>query len=133
MKSSTITVERLDHLVLTVKSIPQTIAFYTEVLGFEAITFGNGRKALKFGQQKFNLHELGKEFEPKAKKPVPGSADLCLIISTPIEQVEQILKDKNIPIEEGIVDRTGALGAIRSIYIRDLDGNLIELSNYVNH
>ncbi|MEM9647866.1 MAG: VOC family protein [Bacteroidota bacterium] len=122
-------VDRLDHLVLTVVDIQKTIHFY-KMLGLEEITFRGSREALRLGNQKINLHQIGKEFEPKANRPTPGSADLCFIVSNPIEELEQILIEKNIPIVESIVDRTGALGAIRSIYIRDLDENLIELSCY---
>ena len=129
MVDKKILVDRLDHLVLTVRDIEKTIYFYN-MLGLEEITFGGSRKALRFGNQKINLHQICKELEPKANKPTPGSADLCFIVSNPIEEIEQILIEKNIPVIEGIVDRTGALGAIRSIYIRDLDENLIELSCY---
>lgn len=129
MVDKKILVDRLDHLVLTVRDIEKTIDFY-KMLGFEEITFGGSRKALKFGNQKINLHQVGNEFEPKANTPIPGSADLCFIVSNSIEEIEQILIEKNIPIVEGIVDRTGALGAIRSIYTRDLDKNLIEFSSY---
>ncbi len=122
--------DRLDHLVLTVRNIETTCQFYSRVLGMEIITFGDGRKALKFGQQKLNLHEAGKEFEPKAFHPTPGSADLCFVTSTPLEQVIEQLKACNIEIEAGIVQRTGAVGSINSIYIRDPDGNLLEIANY---
>lgn len=123
-------IERIDHLVLTVKNIERTIQFYTEILGMKVIVFGAGRKALTFGNQKINLHEKAKEFEPKANLPTCGSGDLCLITSTKIEDVKTELVAKEIEIVEGIVERTGAIGKIRSIYIRDPDGNLIELSNY---
>ncbi|MEW9674453.1 VOC family protein [Ammoniphilus sp. 3BR4] len=123
-------IKRLDHLVLTVKNINQTCDFYNRVLGMEVITFGEGRKALHFGQQKINLHEVGKEFDPKAKTPVSGSADLCFITDVQMSDVIQHLGDCGIPIEEGPVKRTGALAPITSIYIRDPDGNLIEISNY---
>lgn len=132
-------IERLDHLVLTVRDIQTTCDFYTHVLGMQVITFESSgsigeprssRTALQFGQQKINLHQVGKEFEPKALNPTSGSADLCLITSTPLEQVLEHLHQCNVPIEAGIVSRTGALGAIASIYIRDPDGNLLELSNY---
>ncbi|MFD0696942.1 VOC family protein [Paenibacillus sp. GCM10027628] len=124
-------IERLDHFVLTVKNIDHTIDFYKTVLYMEVVEFGNGRKALLFGEQKINLHEAGKEFEPKAKTPVPGSADYCLITQTPIEEVIQHLNALNVHIEEGPVRRTGALGLIQSVYIRDPDMNLIEISNYL--
>lgn len=123
-------VDCLDHLVLTVQNIETTCQFYSTVLGMEVIIFGNERKALKFGQQKLNLHEAGKEFEPKALHPTSGSADLCFITSIPLEQVLEHLHACNVAIESGIVQRTGAVGAIVSIYIRDPDGNLLEISNY---
>ncbi|XP_047440927.1 glyoxalase domain-containing protein 5 [Mugil cephalus] len=125
-----IEVSHLDHLVLTVKSVPDTVNFYTSVLGMEVVTFKGNRKALSFGQQKFNLHQLGQEFEPKAKRPTSGSADLCLITKTPLATVAQHLKVCGVEIEEGPVDRTGAVGTITSLYFRDPDHNLIEVSNY---
>lgn len=121
----------LDHLVLTVKNIEATCQFYQDILGMQVITFGEGRKALKFGQQKFNLHQAGNEFEPKANKPLPGAIDLCLISETPLETIIKELKTQNISIEEGPISRTGATGDICSIYVRDPDLNLIEISNYV--
>ncbi|XP_049897953.1 glyoxalase domain-containing protein 5 [Epinephelus moara] len=123
-------VSHLDHLVLTVKSVPDTVNFYTSVLGMEVITFKGNRKALGFGQQKFNLHQLGQEFEPKAKRPTSGSADLCLITKTSLATVAAHLKDCGVEIEEGPVERTGAVGTITSLYFRDPDHNLIEVSNY---
>jgi catechol 2,3-dioxygenase-like lactoylglutathione lyase family enzyme len=124
-------IDRLDHFVLTVASIERTCDFYTRVLGMEVTTFGSGRKALKFGCQKINLHEAGREFEPKAEKPTPGSADICLITETLIEGVVQHLNQLGVLIEEGPVPRTGASGPILSVYIRDPDRNLIEISNDV--
>jgi len=124
-------IDRLDHFVLTVASIEKTCEFYSGILGMEVVTFGEGRKALTFGSQKINLHEQGKEFLPKAKQPTPGSADFCLISSTPLAEVIALLKSKNIEIEDGPIDRTGATGAIRSVYFRDPDQNLIEISNYL--
>jgi catechol 2,3-dioxygenase-like lactoylglutathione lyase family enzyme len=123
-------INRLDHLVLTVIDIEATIAFYANALGMQPVTFGNGRRALSFGQSKINLHELGKEFEPKAAAPTPGSADLCFISDRPIAEVAAELKSFGIPVEEGPVARTGAMGPIASIYIRDPDKNLIEIANY---
>jgi catechol 2,3-dioxygenase-like lactoylglutathione lyase family enzyme len=123
-------VNRLDHLVLTVASIDATVDFYTRVIGLEAITFGTGRTALRFGTSKINLHEAGKEFEPKALRPTPGSADICLIVDDDIATVIADLTGAGITIEEGPVDRTGATGPIVSCYLRDPDQNLIELSNY---
>ena len=122
-------VERLDHLVLTVADIDASCAFYQRVLGMQVVTFGQGRKALAFGQQKINLHRLGAEFEPKALRPTPGSADLCLIVSTPLVEVMAHLQRCDVAIEEGPVPRTGATGALLSVYIRDPDRNLIELAN----
>ncbi|XP_053314056.1 glyoxalase domain-containing protein 5 [Spea bombifrons] len=125
-----IRIQRLDHLVLTVKSLDRTINFYTEVLGMEVTTFKGNRKALSFGIQKINLHEAGKEFEPKAHRPSPGSADLCLITETPLGAVLEHLQACGVHVEEGPVPRTGAVGEIRSVYFRDPDHNLIEVSNY---
>jgi catechol 2,3-dioxygenase-like lactoylglutathione lyase family enzyme len=124
-------IERLDHLVLTVADIAKTCEFYQKVLGMETVTFGAGRKALSFGQQKINLHPAGKEFEPKAVRPTPGSGDLCFITSTPVAAVIVHLKKAGVTIEEGPVPRAGATGPIQSVYFRDPDGNLIEVSNYV--
>ena len=119
----------IDHLVLTVADIDVSCAFYEQVLGMEVITFGQGRKALKFGHQKINLHQAGREFEPKAQRPVPGSADLCLIADTAVPEVIAHLRACGVPILEGPVDRTGAMGPIISVYFRDPDGNLIEIAN----
>ena len=123
-------IQNIDHIVLTVADIDKTIEFYSNILGFEVVTFGDNRKALTFGNQKINLHQKGKEFEPKAHQPTCGSADLCFISKTDIHEVLEELKQKNIEIVEGIVDRTGALGKIKSVYFRDPDLNLIEVSNY---
>jgi catechol 2,3-dioxygenase-like lactoylglutathione lyase family enzyme len=123
-------IDHLDHLVLTVADIDATVAFYSSALGMEVVTFGN-RKALRFGEQKINLHQAGKEFEPKAAHPTPGSGDLCFITKAPIEKVISHLKALHRAIEEGPVERTGAVGTIRSIYLRDPDFNLIEISNYL--
>ncbi|OPC01450.1 glyoxalase [Elizabethkingia ursingii] len=121
----------IDHIVLTVADIEKTVQFYTEVLGFELVTFGDNRKALRFGNQKINLHQKGREFEPKALHPTSGSADICFITETNVEDILKELQSSNIQIIEGIVERTGALGKIRSVYLRDPDSNLIELSNYL--
>lgn len=123
-------ISHLDHLVLTVSDIDKSVEFYTRVLGFELMIF-NERKALKFGNQKINLHQKGKEFEPKAEHPTTGSADLCFIAETKLDDILSELKQKNIEIKEGIVERTGAEGKIKSIYFRDPDFNLIEVSNYI--
>jgi len=122
--------DRLDHLVLTVADIDATVRFYADVLGMEKVVFGEGRVALSFGRQKINLHQKGAEFEPKAHLPTPGSADLCFIATTPLEQVIAELRARNIAIERGPVERTGATGRMISVYLRDPDDNLIEISNY---
>ena len=118
----------LDHLVLTVRSIEATCTFYAGVLGMEVVTFGKGRKALAFGSQKINLHEQGKEFEPKAGQPTAGSADLCFLTDAPLLEVIEHLNSMGVPIIEGPVARTGAVGPLRSVYFRDPDANLIEVS-----
>ena len=123
-------IDRLDHLVLTVASIEAAAEFYTRVLGMGVVTFGAGRTALTFGTSKINLHEAGKEFEPKARRPTPGSADICLIVEDGITEVMAELAAAGVDVEEGPVPRTGATGPITSCYLRDPDGNLIELSNY---
>jgi catechol 2,3-dioxygenase-like lactoylglutathione lyase family enzyme len=123
-------VNRLDHLVLTVADLDRTVDFYQRVLGMTAITFKGGRRALTFGTSKINLHEAGHEFEPKAAHPGPGTADLCFIIDEPLADVQAELVAHGIDIEDGPVERTGATGPILSVYIRDPDQNLIELSNY---
>ena len=125
-------IARLDHLVLTVASIENTCAFYHRVLGFEVITFLGDRRALKFGQQKINLHQVGNEFEPKALTPTAGSGDLCFIASTPIQQVIKELESANVAIELGPVERTGAMGKILSVCLRDPDQNLIEIANHLS-
>lgn len=120
----------LDHLVLTVADIPRSVDFYTRVLGMEAITFGEGRKALRFGSQKINLHQLGAEVLPNAARATAGSADLCLLTDTPLPQVLAELAAHQIEAISDIVPRTGAVGAIESVYLRDPDGNLLEISRY---
>jgi catechol 2,3-dioxygenase-like lactoylglutathione lyase family enzyme len=122
-------VDSLDHLVLTVRDIDATIAFYATTLGMRAETFGDGRKALSFGTQKINLHQAGREFEPKAAAPTPGSADLCFLTSEPLDAVISHLRACGVPVIEGPVSRTGATGPIRSVYVRDPDGNLVEVAN----
>ena len=119
----------IDHFVLTVASIEATCGFYRDVLGMEVVTFGQGRTALRFGRQKINLHEVGREFDPQAARPTPGSGDFCLTADTPLAEVEAHLRARDVPVEEGPVARTGARGPIRSLYIRDPDGNLVEISN----
>ena len=123
-------IDRIDHVVLTAFDVDRTIDFYTRVMGMEAITFAGGRRGLSFGRQKINLHQAGREFEPKALKPTPGSLDLCFITETPLEEVVARLKQNNVVIADGPVQKTGALGPMMSVYFRDPDGNLIEVSNY---
>jgi catechol 2,3-dioxygenase-like lactoylglutathione lyase family enzyme len=125
-------IDHLDHLVLTVKNIAATCEFYVAALGMDVITFADNRKALLFGSQKINLHEMGKEFEPKAHRPTPGSADLCFITSVPLVDVIEHLQRYGVKIIEGPVKRTGAIGRIESVYFRDPDLNLIEVSNYID-
>jgi catechol 2,3-dioxygenase-like lactoylglutathione lyase family enzyme len=122
-------ISNLDHLVLTVRSIEKSCDFYTRILGMELNEFAGGRKALKFGNQKINLHKYQHEFEPKAAKPTPGSSDLCFLTETPLSEVVVQLEQQQLEIIEGPVKRTGANGAIVSIYIRDPDDNLIEIAN----
>jgi len=121
----------LDHLVLTVQDMNKTLDFYVKILGMEKEIFNENRVALKFGNQKINLHELGNEFEPKAANVKAGSADLCFITQMPLEEVIMHIMNHNVPIEQGLCERTGAMGGLSSIYLRDPDGNLIEISNTV--
>jgi catechol 2,3-dioxygenase-like lactoylglutathione lyase family enzyme len=120
---------KIDHLVLTVKDVEKTISFYGSVMGMKNEVFGSGRVALKFGSQKINLHKFGKEFEPKAHKPTPGSADLCFITQLPLDDVMAHVKSCGVEIIEGPAERTGANGPLRSFYFRDPDHNLIEVAN----
>jgi catechol 2,3-dioxygenase-like lactoylglutathione lyase family enzyme len=125
-------IDSLDHLVMTVKDIEVASDFYSRVLGMEILTFGGGRKALSFGSQKINVHQHGSEFEPKAQHPTPGSADLCFITSVPLSEVVTHLSSCKVGIIEGPIQRTGATGPILSVYFRDPDMNLIEVSNRVS-
>jgi catechol 2,3-dioxygenase-like lactoylglutathione lyase family enzyme len=122
-------IDSLDHLVLTVRDIETTCDFYSRVLGMQVVTFAEGRKALRFGNQKINLHQKGKELEPKAQHPTLGSADLCFLTSTPLEHVITHLQSCNVPLLLGPVERTGATEPLVSLYFRDPDGNLLEISN----
>ncbi|AGU50461.1 glyoxalase-like domain-containing protein [Variovorax paradoxus B4] len=121
-------IDHLDHLVLTTADEEACTRFYVDVMGMALETFGADRRAFRFGSQKINLHVKGHEFEPKAQVPTPGSLDLCFIASVPLEEVIARLKDKGVPILEGPVMRTGATSRIRSVYVRDPDLNLIEIS-----
>ena len=124
-------IERIDHFVLTVRNVEKTCEFYGRVLGMETVTFsGGGRKALVFGAQKINLHQAGEEIEPHAARPAPGSADLCFVTQAPLNEVLEELGSRGVEVIEGPVWRTEALGPIHSVYFRDPDGNLIEVSNY---
>ncbi len=129
MTDATMQVSRLDHLVLTVRSIEAACEFYARGLGMRVVTFEGGRRALAFGQQKINLHQAASPFEPKAARPTPGSADLCFITDVPLERVQEHLAACGIVLVEGPVRKTGAVGQLDSLYIRDPDGNLIEVSN----
>lgn len=120
----------IDHVVLTVKSIKISLHFYCEVLGMEELIFGNNRKAVLCGQQKINLQEVSRECEPKALNPQPGSMDICLWTETPLDECIEILKAHKVEIIEGPVGRIGAKGKMLSIYVRDPDKNLVEISNY---
>ncbi|KIW05709.1 uncharacterized protein PV09_03569 [Verruconis gallopava] len=139
MMASKTVIRALDHIVFTVRSIPATVSWYTQHLGMRHEVFrppadpSVERHALVFGSQKINLHQAGREFEPKAKTPLPGSADVCFLTDTPVEEVLAELRSKDIEVLEGgkIVERTGAVGKLKSVYVRDPDENLIEISKYV--
>lgn len=124
-------INRLNHLVLTTTQLDACLDFYQRILKMTVITFGEQRYALQFGQQKINIHQYGKEFEPKAHLPVPGALDLCFISDMPLSEVQKHIEQQGVKIIEGPVNRTGATGAIRSIYLRDVDLNLIEISEYI--
>ena len=123
-------IDRIDHFVLTVRSLEATCAFYERVLGFERADAPGRPTSLRFGRQKINVHEVERTFEPKANTPAPGSADFCLIADRPLDQVRANVEACSVAIELGPVRRVGALGAITSIYFRDPDGNLVEVSEY---
>jgi catechol 2,3-dioxygenase-like lactoylglutathione lyase family enzyme len=124
-------VDRIDHFVLTVRDVEATIAFYGKALGMLPVTFGGGRRALAFGQSRISLHAADAPIRPHAGQPTPGSADLCFVALSPIETIIDHLRRSGVGIEEGPVLRTGALGPITSVYFRDPDNNLIEVSTYV--
>ena len=123
-------IDHIDHIVLTTRDKEGCIRFYTEVLGMKLEKFAQNRLALRFGNQKINLHEWGREFEPRAHVAVPGSLDLCFIASVGLDAVIEKLRKNNIPIIEGPVAKTGAAGPMRSVYVRDPDLNLVEISVY---
>jgi catechol 2,3-dioxygenase-like lactoylglutathione lyase family enzyme len=122
-------IDQLDHLVLTVQNIQTTCEFYSRVLGMQVVTFAEGQIALQFGNQKINLHQKGKEIDPKAQHPTPGSADLCFLTSMPLEHVIAHLQSCNVSLILGPVEQTGATKSLVSLYFRDPDGNLLEVSN----
>lgn len=122
-------IRAIDHVVLTVRDVEDTLSFYEQALGMTPVRFGDGRRALGFGAQKLNLHQAGREFEPKAQAPTPGSVDLCLLTDDPLDEVVAHLRRSGIAIELGPVAKTGARHSLRSIYFRDPDGNLIEVAN----
>jgi len=124
--------DRLDRLVLTVRDIAATRAFYRDVLGMKVVTFDGGRTAWRLGSQKINVHQAGGEFEPKTARPTPGAAGLCFVVARPPAEVTAHLHGRGVEIDEGPVVRLGALGPIESVYVRDPDGNLIELAAYAN-
>lgn len=124
-------IDRIDHLVLTVRDVEAACAFYARVLAMSPVTFDGGRRALAFGAQKINLHQAGAEFEPKALRPTPGSGDFCLITKTPVEDVVAHLRGCGVEIVAGPTPKQGAAGSLRSVYFRDPDGNLVEISNYI--
>lgn len=122
-------IDRIDHFVLTVRDVEATCAFYERVLGMRSVTFAGGRRALAFGAQKINLHPAGHEYEPKADRALPGTGDFCLVTTVPLDEVVAHLAAQSVPIIEGPVAKTGALGPLRSVYFRDPDANLVEVSN----
>jgi catechol 2,3-dioxygenase-like lactoylglutathione lyase family enzyme len=130
LNSSNMKITHLDHIVLTVKNVEASCTFYTNVLGMQEVTFGHGRKAVIFGNQKINFHQQGQELEPKALCPTPGSGDLCFITTNSLADVIQHIHDCEVAIIEEPLERTGALGSMLSIYIRDPDRNLIEIATY---
>jgi catechol 2,3-dioxygenase-like lactoylglutathione lyase family enzyme len=121
--------DHIDHIVMTVENVDITINWYLRVLGVKSAVFGEGRKALLFNKQKINLHQKGAEFEPKAFAPTPGSLDVCFLTKTPLGEVIELLKAQRVAVEKGPIKRNGATGLITSVYIRDPDRNLLEISN----
>jgi len=123
-------IDRIDHLVLTVRSVEATCDFYSGCLGFERVDSSNAPTALRFGQQKINVHPADETFHPRAQRPTEGSADFCLIATVPLSDVIDRLARHHVSVELGPIERLGALGSMRSIYFRDPDGNLVEVSRY---
>ena len=128
----TFSIDRIDHIVITVNDIEKTCRFYCDVLGMTETHYGDNRIALEFGKQKINVHPISNDITPTASKPVAGSVDICLVSDSSIDDVVNTLNHHGIPVEEGPVERQGALGKMSSVYIRDPDGNLIELCSYEN-
>jgi catechol 2,3-dioxygenase-like lactoylglutathione lyase family enzyme len=124
-------VSRIDHVVLTVADLERTLSFYQRVLGMTPVAFGEGRRALAFGDQKLNLHQAGREFEPKARRPTTGAVDICFTTDVPLDDVIAHLRAESVVIELGPVAKVGARAPLRSVYFRDPDGNLVEVSNEV--
>jgi catechol 2,3-dioxygenase-like lactoylglutathione lyase family enzyme len=124
-------IDRIDHVVLTVADIEKTCGFYSRVLSMEVVTFGENRRALRFGRQKLNLQEKGKESNLRARTAIPGAVDICLITEGPIDEVVSHLRSAGVSIEEGPIERSGAIGIMMSVYFRDPDENLIEISKYI--
>ena len=122
-------VDRIDHVVLTVTDVERTMSFYQRVLGMTAVTFGDGRRALAFGDQKLKAHQAGREFEPRARRPTPGAVDICFTTDVPLDEIASHLRSLSVAIELGPVDKIGARHALRSLYFRDPDGNFVEVSN----
>ena len=125
-------IDSIDHVVFTVKDINASCEFYSKVLGMEVVTFGEGRKALAFGSQKINLQQLGRESTLIAEKPTPGSADICFVTSVPLSEVIAHLNSSGVRLVGGPVERNGARGMMTSVYFRDPDLNLVEISNYAS-
>lgn len=124
--------DRIDHVVFTVRDVEATCVWYSRVLGTEVLTFGDGRKALHVGHCKINLHQTGREFEPKAARPAPGTQDICLVTTSSMQEVVDHLTGIGVPIVEGPVVKTGAMGPIEFVYLRDSDGNLVEVARYAD-
>ena len=122
-------VRGIDHLVLTVADVDATMRFYVDVLGLEPLEFAGGRRGVRAGDQKINLHQAGGEYDPHARQPTGGSGDFCLLVETDVDEIATFLGEVGVPVEVGPVPKVGAKAALRSIYIRDPDGNLVELAN----
>ncbi|GAB4374317.1 MAG: VOC family protein [Kiloniellaceae bacterium] len=131
MSNNAVEIDRLDHLALSVRDIDETCAFYAKVLGMAREPFGEGRVALRFGRQKINVNPNPNDLVRKAAVPIPGTAELCLVLATPLDDFIRHLRGCGVDIEYGPAETAGAVGTIRSVCFRDPDGNLIEVANYV--